>query len=66
MVRSVAWFAGVVVLLAIGVFIAQNRDEVRLTVLFFDLTVPLWIGLLITVALSMGVGFLLGRGRYKR
>ena len=55
----------IVGLLLAAVFVAQNRDDVQLTLLFFDVTMPLWIGLLITVVISAGAGFLLGRGRYK-
>ncbi len=56
---------GVLVLILIGIFVAQNRDDVQLSILMVDITMPLWIGLLITVVLSLGVGFMLGRGRYK-
>ncbi len=56
---------GVIVAVLIGVFIVQNREDVPLTIFFFEVSMPLWIGLLITVLLSAAVGFLLGRGRYK-
>lgn len=56
---------GVIALLFAGVFVAQNREEVQLTLFFVDVTMPLWIGLLVTVVISAVAGFLLGRGRYK-
>jgi len=56
---------GLIVLVLIVIFVMQNRQDVELTLFVFDFTTPLWIGLLVTVLLSMGVGFLLGRGRYK-
>lgn len=56
---------GIVVIALLGAFILQNRDEVNLTILVFDFSLPLWIALGGTLLISLGVGFMLGRGRYK-
>jgi uncharacterized integral membrane protein len=57
--------AGVVLLLLV-VFVLQNTDTTSVTVLFFDLTFPLWMVLAIAILLSVGVGFVLGRSRYRK
>jgi LPXTG-motif cell wall-anchored protein len=54
---------GGIVLVALLIFVFQNTDETPLTFLFFDFTAPLWLMLAITVAISLGIGFLLGRRR---
>ncbi len=54
---------GGIVLVALLIFVFQNTDETPLTFLFFDFTAPLWLMLAITVAISLGSGFLLGRRR---
>jgi uncharacterized integral membrane protein len=52
---------GAIVLVLLVVFIAQNTEDAQLHFLFFDFTASLWLMLTITVVLSLGVGFLLGR-----
>lgn len=56
---------GIIVILLLGAFILQNRDEVSLSILVFDFSLPLWIALGGTLLISLAVGFMLGRGRYK-
>ena len=48
---------GLVVLL----FVFQNTDTVRLQFLTFGFDAPLWLMLLVIVAVSMAMGVLLGR-----
>ena len=57
---------GIVVLLLV-VFVLQNTDTTSITLLLFDVSVPLWLVLSGTILLSMGVGYALGsRGRSRR
>jgi len=51
--------------LALVVFVLQNTDSTSITLLVFDLTFPLWLVLAATIALSVGVGYLLGSRRRK-
>jgi uncharacterized integral membrane protein len=57
---------GAIVLVLLIVFIAQNPDDTRLHFLFFDFSAPLWLMLAITVVLSLGIGYLLGRRGRRR
>jgi uncharacterized integral membrane protein len=43
------------------IFIAQNRDPVRIQLFAITLTSPLWLILVIMVVLGVLVGFFLGR-----
>lgn len=54
---------GIVVLVVLLVFVFQNTEETPLHFLFFDFSAPLWLMLGLTVLLSLGVGYLLGRRR---
>jgi lipopolysaccharide assembly protein A len=45
------------------IFVAQNRDPVRIQLFAITLTSPLWLILVIVVVLGVLVGFLLGRQR---
>jgi len=56
---------GILILILLLAFIFQNRDKVELSILMFDVSMPLWIALAGTLVISLGVGFMLGRGRYK-
>lgn len=56
----------VVALLAtalVAIFIAQNRDQVRIQLFTITMTSPLWLILVVVVVLGGIVGFLLGRWR---
>ena len=44
------------------VFIAQNRDRVRISLFTIDVTAPIWLILTVMVLVGMAVGVLL-RGR---
>jgi uncharacterized integral membrane protein len=57
---------GGIILVLLIVFIAQNTYETPLNFLFFDFSAPLWLMLAITVVLSLGIGFLLGRRAARR
>ncbi len=57
--------AGIIVL-ALVVFVLQNTDSTSITLLVFDVTFPLWLVLAATIALSMGVGYVLGSRRRKK
>jgi uncharacterized integral membrane protein len=57
---------GGIVLVLLVVFIAQNTYETPLNFLFFDFSAPLWLMLAITVVLSLGIGYLLGRRGRRR
>jgi len=58
--------AGIIALVLV-IFVLQNTDSTSVTLLVFDLNFPLWMVLAITIALSLGVGYVLGsRGRARR
>ncbi len=52
--------------LALLVFVLQNTDSTSITLLVFDVTFPLWLVLAVTIALSVGVGYVMGRSRRRR
>jgi uncharacterized integral membrane protein len=56
--------AGVLGLLLV-IFVLQNTDSTSITLLVFDVTFPLWLVLAATIALSVGVGYLMGSRRRK-
>jgi len=57
---------GAIVLVFLLIFVFQNTDDTPLNFLFFEFTAPLWLMLAITVVVSLGVGFLVGRRRGTR
>jgi uncharacterized integral membrane protein len=57
---------GGIVLVLLLVFVFQNTYDTALNFLFFEFTAPLWLMLAITVVISLGIGFLLGRRRGSR
>ena len=59
--QVVAGIIGLVLL----VFVLQNTDSTSITLLVFDVTFPLWLVLAATIALSVGVGYLMGSRRRK-
>jgi uncharacterized integral membrane protein len=50
-----------IVALAAIVFIAQNREEVTIHFLFFDISSRVWVGFVISLVLGALLGALLGR-----
>lgn len=52
---------GAILLVVLLVFVFQNTDDTALTFLFFDFNAPLWLMLAITLVISLGIGFVLGR-----
>lgn len=50
--------AGVLVVLLV-VFVFQNTQRVRVSFLFFDAKPPLWVALLVTVAVALAAGELI-------
>lgn len=64
--RSGRAIGGIVIALLVVVFIAINRDQVELSLLFFTLNTSLWVALTIAAVGGLLAGFLIGRKRYKR
>jgi uncharacterized integral membrane protein len=56
--------AGVLGLMLV-VFVLQNTDSTSITLLLLDVTFPLWLVLAATIALSVGIGYLIGSRRRK-
>jgi uncharacterized integral membrane protein len=58
-----------VIVVALGTFVLQNTDDVKVKWLIFNFTAPLWIILLVTAALALvlgeAVGVLRKRGKAK-
>jgi putative membrane protein len=48
--------AALIILVVAVVFMAQNTDSVNVTFLFFDLSMPLWLVILIVFVLGMLLG----------
>jgi uncharacterized integral membrane protein len=59
--QVVAGIVGIVLV----VFVLQNTDSTSITLLIFDVTFPLWLVLVVTIALSVGIGYLVGSRRRK-
>ena len=57
--------AGLVIAVLIGVFIAMNRDETKISFIVFDAQTALWIALTVAAAGGFVAGFLIGRHRYR-
>jgi len=58
--------AGVVALVLV-VFVLQNTQTTTITMVVFDVSFPLWLVLIGTILLSVGVGYVLGgRGKTRR
>ncbi len=56
---------GGLVVAAVVAFVAQNTDDTEVTWLFFDVTQPLWIVLVVTAAATLLAGELLS-GAFRR
>ncbi len=54
---------GLVVAALIALFIVQNRDTVKIHLFTLSVSAPLWLLLVVMVALGMLIGFLLSRRR---
>lgn len=61
-VGAKAVLVGVLVVVVL-IVILQNRDEVRLDILMFNVTWPLWILLAAVAAISSAAGWFAGRTR---
>ncbi|HVW44322.1 MAG TPA: DUF1049 domain-containing protein [Amycolatopsis sp.] len=59
-VSARTWIGVALGILAL-VFILQNRQDARISILNFDIIAPLWTILLVTLAVGALVGFLLTR-----
>ena len=46
--------------IALGAFVVQNPDDVKVEWLFFSFTLPLWLLLVVTSALALVLGELVG------
>jgi lipopolysaccharide assembly protein A len=55
-----------VVMTLVAIFIAQNRDTVRIQLFTVTLTSPMWLILVIMIVLGVLLGFLVGRRRATR
>ena len=56
---------GIVIAVAVIVFIAINRDQTEVSFVFFTATLSLWVALTIAAVGGLVAGFLIGRKRYK-
>jgi uncharacterized integral membrane protein len=56
----------IVIAVLLIVLIAANNDDTNISLIFFDITLPLWIVLAVTALLGVGIGMLLGARRTKR
>ena len=59
------WFGLLLVVIAIA-FIAQNRSDVSIALLWVTVSAPLWLVLTLLAAVSFGAGYLLAWGRGRR
>lgn len=57
---------GILIAVVLIVFIASNRDTVTVEFLVLDLNFPLWLTLAITAGLGFLVGMMFGGKRQKR
>jgi len=56
--------SGILVVLALG-FVAQNRDETKITFYFWDLHLSLWVTLVLMVVVGFLIGYLVRGSREK-
>ncbi|OLT21109.1 hypothetical protein BJF78_08570 [Pseudonocardia sp. CNS-139] len=52
-----------VIVVLVGIFVAQNRDTVQIQLFAVTVTSPVWLLLVIMVLIGVLVGLLLGRRR---
>jgi uncharacterized integral membrane protein len=57
---------GIAIAVLLVVFIAVNNEDVEVSLVFFKVSLPLWIVLAGTALLGVGIGMLLGARRTKR
>jgi uncharacterized integral membrane protein len=58
-----SYVVALLIVVLVGIFVAQNRDVVDVELFTIDVTAPLWITLVAVAALGVIVGLLLGRRR---
>lgn len=56
----------IVIAVLVVVFIVLNRDETRISFIFFHATTKLWVALTVAAAAGALAGFLVSRHRYTR
>lgn len=56
------WLALALAVLAL-IFVVQNREDAHVNFLFIDVTSPLWLALIISLAVGLVIGLLLRRRR---
>ncbi|MCC5954166.1 MAG: LapA family protein [Acidimicrobiia bacterium] len=56
----------VLIVAALVAFIVQNNEEVPIRWLVLEFTAPLWVALVIAMALAYALGYLTSRSRAKR
>lgn len=56
---------GAIVAVVLIVFIAGNNDDVSVSLIVTEATLPLWLVLAVTALLGVGIGMLLGTRRTK-
>lgn len=60
---SVRLLGGITIAALIVIFIAVNRDETRVSFIFFTATVSLWLALTLAAVAGFAAGWLTGRKR---
>jgi len=56
----------IVLVIVVGVFIGQNRDDTNISFLMLDVTWPLWLTLTVVTLVGIGIGWFLSRRRAKQ
>lgn len=64
-VISPRMMAAFLIILFVALFIVLNRDQTRVSFIFFSADVPLWVALAVAACAGSAAGFLIGRRRYK-
>lgn len=64
--KSPKAIATVVVAILVTIFIAQNRTRMELRLIFFKLSMPVWVAFTMLVVLGIGIGWMLKSQRLKR
>jgi uncharacterized integral membrane protein len=60
---SPRFWIGILIVVLIGVFIALNREQANVSLVFANVTMPLWVALTISAVLGFVAGWLIGRRR---
>lgn len=64
--KSPKFIATVVVAIVVTIFIAQNRTRMELRLIFFRLSMPVWVAFAVLVLIGIGIGWMLKSQRIKR